>query len=106
MTTDTVPTWGEYGFAALEVVLFVLLLAALWELINALTRFDDEKELFDRRNVPYALVRSAIVRGAGGGDAAAAGGDRRGVGRRLVAARLGCRHPGRDARRQLRRRRC
>ncbi len=61
MTTDTVPTWGEYGFAALEVVLFVLLLAGLWELINVLTRFDDEKELFDRRNVPYALVRSAIV---------------------------------------------
>ncbi|WP_111765775.1 hypothetical protein [Nakamurella deserti] len=61
MTIDTVPTWGDYGFAALKVVLFVALLVALWELVNALTRFDDEKELFDRGNLPYALVRVAIV---------------------------------------------
>lgn len=64
MTSDTsyaVASWGQYGLAALKVVLFVGLLAALWELINALTRFDDEKELFDRRNVAYAVVRTAIV---------------------------------------------
>lgn len=63
MTIDTVPTWGDYGFAALKVVLFVALLVALWELVNALTRFDDEKELFDRGNLPYALVRVSIVLG-------------------------------------------
>lgn len=60
-TPSTVATWGDYGLAALKVVLFVALLAALWELINVLTRFDDEQELFDRRNVGYAVVRSAIV---------------------------------------------
>ena len=61
MTLDTVPTWGDYGFAAVKAVLFVVLLVALWELINVLTRFDDEKELFDRRNVPYTVVRVSIV---------------------------------------------
>jgi uncharacterized membrane protein YjfL (UPF0719 family) len=64
MTIDTgyaVPSWSDYGFAALKVVLFALLLAALWELINKLTHFDDEKELFDRRNVAYTVVRTAVV---------------------------------------------
>ena len=61
MTLDTVPTWGDYGFAAIKAVLFVVLLVALWELINVLTRFDDEKELFDRRNLPYTVVRVSIV---------------------------------------------
>lgn len=64
MTIDpeySVATWGEYGLAAVKVLVFVLLLAALWELVNALTRFDDEQELFDRRNVGYAVVRTSIV---------------------------------------------
>ncbi|GAA2010106.1 DUF350 domain-containing protein [Nakamurella flavida] len=59
----SVPTWGEYGLAALKVLVFVLLLVALWELINALTRFDDEHELFEKRNAPYAVVRVSIVLG-------------------------------------------
>ncbi len=61
MTLDTVPTWADYGFAAIKVVLFVALLVALWELINVLTHFDDEQELFDRHNLPYAVVRVSIV---------------------------------------------
>ena len=59
----SVPTWGEYGLAAVKVLLFVLLLVALWELINVLTHFDDEHELFEKRNAPYAIVRISIVLG-------------------------------------------
>lgn len=59
----SVPSWGEYGLAAVKVVVFVLLLVALWELINALTHFDDEHELFEKRNAPYAIVRIAVVLG-------------------------------------------
>jgi uncharacterized membrane protein YjfL (UPF0719 family) len=55
------PAWEAWGLAGLKILLFVALLAALWELINALTRVDDEEELFTRRNVPYAVVRVSLV---------------------------------------------
>ncbi|WP_456238373.1 DUF350 domain-containing protein [Nakamurella leprariae] len=64
MITDqpyVLPDWESWGLAGLKILLFVGLLAALWELINALTHVDDEQELFTRRNVPYAVVRIALV---------------------------------------------
>ena len=55
------PTVGQYSLAALKVVVFVAFLVAMWVALDVLTTFDDEKELFDRSNVAYALVRISIL---------------------------------------------
>ncbi|GGL86332.1 DUF350 domain-containing protein [Nakamurella endophytica] len=59
--TYVLPTWSQYGLAGAKVLLFALFVAGLWELVNVFTRYDDEVELFDRRNVPYAVVRISLV---------------------------------------------
>ena len=55
------PSVGQYSLAALKVVVFVAFLVVMWVGLDLLTTFDDEKELFDRNNAAYALVRIAIL---------------------------------------------
>jgi len=60
-TKYDLPTFGDYAVAALKVLIVVLLLVILWLIIDKITSFDDEKELFGNRNMAYAVLRISIV---------------------------------------------
>jgi uncharacterized membrane protein YjfL (UPF0719 family) len=60
-TKYNLPGFGDYAVAALKVLIVVLFLVVLWLIIDRITRFDDEKELFLRRNMAYAVLRISIV---------------------------------------------
>lgn len=55
------PSVGQYSLAALKVVIFVAFLVVMWVVLDLVTTFDDEKELFDKNNAGYALVRISIL---------------------------------------------
>ena len=60
-TKYNVPGFGDYALAALKILIVVALLVALWALIDRITSFDDERELFQNKNMAYAVVRIGIV---------------------------------------------
>jgi uncharacterized membrane protein YjfL (UPF0719 family) len=60
-TKYNLPGFGDYALAALKIVIVVAFLVLLWVLIDKVTSFDDERELFQRRNMAYAVVRISIV---------------------------------------------
>lgn len=60
-TKYNLPGFGDYALAALKIVLVVAFLVLLWAVIDRITSFDDERELFQNRNMGYAVVRISIV---------------------------------------------
>lgn len=60
-TKYDLPGFGDYALAALKIVIVVAFLVLLWVIIDRVTAFDDERELFQNRNVAYAVVRISIV---------------------------------------------
>lgn len=62
-TKYDLPTFGNYASAAVNVVIVVLFLVALWLILDKITGFDDERELFVNRNMAYAVLRISLVAG-------------------------------------------
>ena len=60
-TKYDLPGFGDYAVAGLKIVVVAAFLIALWVAIDRLTAFDDEKELFERRNLAYVVVRVSIL---------------------------------------------
>jgi uncharacterized membrane protein YjfL (UPF0719 family) len=60
-TKYNLPDFGDYATAALKIVIVVAFLVLLWVIIDKVTSFDDERELFQHRNMGYAVVRISIV---------------------------------------------
>ena len=60
-TKYNLPGFGDYAVAGLKIVVVVAFLIVLWAAIDRLTAFDDEKELFERRNLAYVVVRVSIL---------------------------------------------
>lgn len=60
-TKYNLPGFGDYAVAALKVLIVVALMVILWLVIDRITRFDDEKELFLHRNMAYAVLRIGII---------------------------------------------
>lgn len=60
-TTYDLPTFGDYGLAALKVLIIALFVVLLWVIIDKVTSFDDERELFVNKNMAYAVLRISIV---------------------------------------------
>jgi len=58
----TAENLNSFGIGLVEVVVFVGFLAALWKLLNVLTRsFDDHNEIFVRGNWAYLVQRLGIT---------------------------------------------
>lgn len=62
-TKYDLPTFGDYASAAVNVVVVVLFQVALWLILDKITGFDDERELFVNKNMAYAVLRISIVAG-------------------------------------------
>ena len=60
-TKYNLPGFGDYALAGLKILIVVAFLVLLWVVIDRITSFDDERELFQRRNMGYAVVRISIV---------------------------------------------
>lgn len=60
-TKYDLPGFGDYAVAGLKIVVVVAFLIALWAVVDRITVYDDEKELFERRNLPYVVVRVSIL---------------------------------------------
>ncbi|MFB9235766.1 DUF350 domain-containing protein [Plantactinospora siamensis] len=65
--SDNLPdaTWTDYGVAAGKIVIFGVLVAALWSAVNRVTRFDDHEQLFVRHNRSYLIQRCGLLIGQG-----------------------------------------
>ncbi len=58
----TAENLNSFGIGLVEVVIFIGFLAALWQLLNAMTRsFDDHNEIFVRGNWAYLIQRLGIT---------------------------------------------
>ncbi|MBT8226762.1 MAG: DUF350 domain-containing protein [Dactylosporangium sp.] len=57
------PGFGDYGLAALKLLIFAAFIVLAWALINRITSFDDHHALFEERNTAYALQRAGLVFG-------------------------------------------
>ncbi len=55
------PSIADYSLAGLKIVVFVAFLVLTWIVLDRLTSFDDEKELFVKKNAAYATVRIGIL---------------------------------------------
>ncbi|MFC7547706.1 hypothetical protein [Plantactinospora sp. GCM10030261] len=57
--------WTDYGLAAGKIVIFGVLVASLWSVVNVLTHFDDHEQLFVRHNRSYLVQRCGLLIGQG-----------------------------------------
>ena len=55
------PSIADYSLAGLRIVVFVAFLVLTWVVLDRLTSFDDENELFVKKNAAYATVRIGIL---------------------------------------------